>query len=183
MSYLQFFVKAKNYFLKALAFFNRPSLYTWYVFFFFACYFTLIYLTLDKVFTLDDHFFHIRFAEIIRTKGISAFTDFQSIYFSFMGMGHKYLVYYNFLFYIVLIPFSFLNPLVLGIKLYGALSLSFSFTVIYVFLRKIPVKYPFLWTFLFLVIFLQSTYLPRFTFARPFALAPVLLVLMLYAVH
>lgn len=183
MSYLNAVVKTKNIFLKGLAFFNKPSLYVLYVFSFFVIYFIFSYMTLDKVFALDDHFFHIRFAELLREKGISAFTDFQSIYFSRMGIGHEYLVYYNFLFYFVLIPFALLKPLVLGIKLYGVLALSFSFTIAYAFLRKISIKKPFLWTLLFLIVLLQSGWLIRFTLARPFTLAPVFLVIMLYFIH
>lgn len=183
MSYLRVIVKLKDYFLKLIMFLNRPSLYAWYVFFFFTVYFLLTYMTLDKVFSLDDHFFHIRFAELLREKGMSAFTDFQSIYFSHMGIGHAYFVYYSFLFYLVMLPFTLISPLILGIKLYGVLALSFSFTVIYIFLKKIPVKYPYLWTFLFFIAFLQSGWLVRFTLARPFTLAPTLLVIMLYAVH
>lgn len=183
MSYLQILVKFKDYALKLFAFLNKPSLYIWYVFPFFVVYFLATYMTLDKVFSLDDHFFHIRFAETLREKGLSAFTDFQSIYFSRMGIDHGYLVYYNFLFYFALIPFTLLNPLILGIKLYGVLALSFSFTTVYVFLKKVFIKQPFLWTLLFLVVLLQSGWLFRFTLARPFTLAPVFLVWMLYSIH
>ena len=140
-------------------------------------------MTVEKTASLDDHFFHIRFAATIVEKGWGAFSDFQSIYFSKMGIGHEYLVYYNFLFYLALIPFSFLDPLSLGIKLYGIMALSISFTVVYWFLRKVAVRYPFLWTLIFYVILTQSGWLVRFSLARPFTLAPVLLVGMLYAVH
>jgi hypothetical protein len=183
MAYPQIIVKTRILFLKVITFLNRPSFYAWYVFLFFVIYFLITYMSLDKVFSLDDHFFHIRFAEILREKGISALTDFQSIYFSRMGMGHQYLVYYNFLFYLVLAPFTFLNPLVLGIKLYGVFALSVSFTIIYVFLKKVSVRLSFLWTLLFLVVLLQSNLLLRFTLARPFTLAPVFLVLMLYFIY
>lgn len=183
MSYLSAIVKTKAFFRNARSFFDRPSLYPFYVFFFYAVYFVITYMTLDKAFSLDDHFFHIRFAETLREKGISALSDFRSIYFSRMGIGHEYLVYYNFLFYLALIPFSLLSPLILGIKLYGVAVLSFSFTSVYVFLKKISIKQPFLWTFLFLVVLLQSGWLNRFTLARPFTLAPVFLVWMLFFIH
>lgn len=183
MSYPGAIVKARTLIQKTLAFLNKPSLYPWYVFFFYVIYFIITYMTLDKVFSLDDHFFHIRFAEILREKGLGAFTDFQSIYFSRMGIGHEYLVYYNFLFYFVLIPFSLISPLILGIKLYGIFVLSFSFTSVYVLLKKISIRQPFLWTVLFLIVLLQSGWLYRFTLARPFTLAPVFLVWMLYFIH
>lgn len=183
MAYLSAVVKVKDFLRKLLPFFKRPSLYPWYVLSFYTVYFLVTYMTLDKVFALDDHFFHIRFAEILRNEGFRALADFQSIYFSRMGIGHEYLVYYNFLFYCTLVPFSFLSPLVLGIKLYGILALSFSFTSVYLFLRKISVKYSFLWTILFLIVLLQSGWIIRFTLARPFTLAPVFLIWMLYCIH
>lgn len=183
MTYSQIIVKARSFFLEAFTFFNKPSLYTLYAFSFFVVYLIITYMTLGKSFALDDHFFHIRFAELLREKGISAFADFQSIYFSRMGIGHEYLVYYNFLFYLALIPFTLLSPLVLGIKLYGVLALSFSFTIVYVFLRRVSVKKPFLWTLLFLGVLLRSGLMLRFTLVRPFTLAPVFLIIMLYFIH
>ena len=183
MAYPQIIVKMKDLFLKISGFLNKRSFYGLYVFFFFVIYFLITYMTLDRVYSLDDHFFHIRFAELLREKGISALTDFQSIYFSRMGMGHEYLVYYNFLFYLTLIPFTFFKPLLLGIKIYGILALSFSFTTVYIFLKKFSVKNSFLWTLLFLVALLQSNWLLRFTLARPFTLAPAFLVIMLYFTH
>jgi len=183
MAYSQIIVKARDLFVRVFTFFNKPSLYAWYVFSFFVIYFLATYMSLDKIFALDDHFFHIRFAELLREKGASALTDFQSIYFSRMGIGHEYFVYYSFLFHFVLIPFTFLKPLVLGIKLYGVLALSASFTVAYVFLRRVSIKYSFLWTLLLLVFLLQSGWLFRFTLARPFTLAPVFLIVTLCFIH
>ena len=116
MSYLNIFanifVRARFYFSKLFVFLDRKALYAWYVFFFCVTFFSVLYLTIDGVFSLDDHFFHIRFAQLFWQEGISAFTDFQSIYFSKMGIGHEYFVYYNFLFYIALIPFAFIVPFV-----------------------------------------------------------------------
>jgi hypothetical protein len=183
MSYPDIYVKAKKFFLKTYSLLNKRSLYPWYVFSVLLCYFLVVYMTIDNVFSLDDHFFHIRFAELIREKGFSAFTDFQSIYFSKMGIVKEYFVYYNFLFYIALIPFTFVAPLVVGIKLYGIFVLTTMFFVVYMFLRKIGTKYPFMWTLLFLFALLQAGYLSRFTLARPFSLTPAILVVMLYCIH
>lgn len=184
MSYLQAFAKkAKGWFFFGYNILNRKRLYTVYVFCFFVVFFLLSYMTLDKTFALDDHFFHIRFAEIFREQGMSAFSNFESIYFSRMGVGQEYLVYYNFLFYLALIPFTFFTPLVIGLKMYGVVALSLSFTVVYVFLKKVYVKYPFLWVLLFLMMLMRSALLLRFSLARPFTLAPVFLVLMLYFMY
>jgi hypothetical protein len=177
-------VKIGRFLKKARLVVDKPALYPLYMWSFFMCYFIVIYMTLERVFGMDDQFFHIRFAQLFREKGIGAFSDFQSIYFSKMGMIKSYFIYYNFLFYIVLIPFTFISPLVFGMKLYGVFALSTAFLVVYIFLRKIVTKYPFGWTVLFLLAFLQSGgWLARFFFTRPFTLAPAFLVLMLYFIH
>jgi len=183
MSYLSIFAKTGEFLLISFRFLNKEKLYPWYVFLFFLAFFTLLYMTLDQVFSLDDGFFHIRFAELLREKGVAAFTDFQSIYFSRMSIGQEYLVYYNFLFYLVLLPFTFIIPLVVGMKLYGVIALTVSFTAVYAFLRKVSVRYSFLWMLLFLIVLLQSGWLFRFTLARPFTLTPVFLVVMLFFIH
>jgi hypothetical protein len=184
MSYLKKYVKVCQDFLsKTYALLNKQALYPWYVFSLLLIYFIVTNMTLENVHSLDDHFFHIRFAEEFRQKGVSVFTDFNSIYFSRMGIVKDYFVYYNFLFYIALIPFTFISPLVVGIKLYGVFVLTALFFSVYLFLRKISVRYPFMWMMLFLLGLLQSGYLSRFALARPFSLSPVFLVVLLYFIH
>jgi len=183
MAYSDIFAKMRVFFLRGYDFLNRKHLYSLYVFLFFFSFFSFTYLTLDRVFGLDDHFFHIRFAESFREDGMVAFTEFRSIYFSKMGIGQEYLVYYNFLFYLALIPFTLVTPLALGMKLYGTIALAISFTVVYFFLRSVSVRYSFLWVVGFLMALIQSGWLFRFTLARPFTLAPVFLVVMLYFIH
>ncbi len=183
MACFDVFAKIRTFLSRRYDFLNRERLYPLYVFLFFFSFFSVSYLTLDQVFGLDDHFFHIRFAELFREQGMSAFTEFQSIYFSRMGIGQEYLVYYNFLFYLALVPFTLITPLVLGIKMYGVVALAVSFTVTYAFLRSVAVRYPFLWVIGFLMVLMQSGLLFRFTLARPFTLAPVFLVAMLYFIH
>lgn len=184
MSHFRAFAKkAKGWFLVGYSFLNRENLYVFYVFSFFFVLTLLPYFSIDRVFSMDDHFFHIKFAEIFREQGVRAFTDFQSIYFSRIGIEHEYLVYYNFLFYIALLPFTFLVPLILGIKMYGVMVVSFSLTTVYFFLRKVLVRHPFLWTVFFLGMLMQSGLLFRFSLARPFTLAPVFLVIALLFIH
>lgn len=183
MSYPGLFAKAKEVFSVGTHFLKEERFRIGYVFLFYLAFFSLIYLTIARTFGLDDQFFHIRFAELFREQGMAAFTDFQSIYFSRMGIEQEYFVYYNFLFYLILIPFTLITPLVIGMKLYGVVVLSFSFTTVYVFLHKIAVRYPFLWTLLLLTVLMQSQWLYRFTIARPFTLAPVFLIILLFFIH
>ena len=126
MACFDVFAKIRTFLSRRYDFLNRERLYPLYVFLFFFSFFSVSYLTLDQVFGLDDHFFHIRFAELFREQGMSAFTEFQSIYFSRMGIGQEYLVYYNFLFYLALVPFTLITPLVLGIKMYVKVKSSHS---------------------------------------------------------
>jgi hypothetical protein len=148
------------------------------VFLFFAAFFSLTYLTVDRVVSLDDPLFHIRFAETVREQGLSAFRDFDALPFS--EIGKSYLIYYNFLFYAALIPFTFFHPLILGIKVYGVLSAAVTLTVSYLFLRTFSVPKPFFWV-IGLASAISSFDLMRFIMARPFSLAPALLLLILLA--
>lgn len=183
MTYLGAIVKFKDFFIRYSNVLRNEKFYVFYVFSFFLFYFLVVLMTFDKTYSLDDHFFHIKFAESIRTNGLSAFTNFDSIYFSNMGIGDKYFVYYNFLFYIALIPFTFVLPLVLGLKLYSVFILALSFTAVYFFVKKIGMKYSFFWVSIFMMALVYSGWMGRFTLARPFVLAPVLLVVILYNIH
>ncbi|MDQ1284254.1 MAG: hypothetical protein QG620_602 [Patescibacteria group bacterium] len=152
------------------------------VFSLFFLLFNLIYFSIDRFVSLDDHFFHIRFAEIIRGEGLDAFKNFHWLYFSNISLNQTYFIYYNFLFYLALIPFTFITPLFLGIKLYAAFFVSVSFATLYFFLLKVKEKNAFLWVALLLAIINHGSIL-RFLLTRPYALAPALLILELYFLY
>lgn len=141
---------------------------------FFAMYFSVSTLSAG-----DDHYFHFRFAEQMREYGFfHSLKDFKSIYLSNMAEGNLYFVYYNFLFYLVIIPFTYINPLYLGIKLYAVCAAALAFTVLYWCLKKIDIKNPFIWVLLILAISNTSS-IWRFFLSRPYTLAPTLLLLLL----
>ncbi len=173
---VEFFIKsikdayAQNEYLKVC---------TVFLLFFFS--FVLAYFSINQVVTLDDHFFHFRFAEMIRDNGFGVFKDFHWLYFSKISEG-QYLIYYNFLFYVILIPFTYIQPLVLSIKLYGALFAAISFSSIYFFLLKIKEKNSFLWTILIFSLFNISGVF-RFFLSRPYTFSPILLLLELYLLY
>jgi|GEM_PF-2490114 len=162
---------------------RKESFYGAYAFVFFVAFLLISYMALDDVFILDDHFFHIRFAESIIEQGPKAFTDFQSIYFSKIVSEHRHLIYYNFLFYLALLPFSLISPLAIGIKLFGVFALAGSLTIVYIFLRGMAVRFSFIWTLVFLITLAESGLIIRLLSARPFALAPVFLIALLYAFY
>lgn len=149
------------------------------VFLLFFSLYSLIYFSVDRVVSLDDPFFHIRFAEIFQEQGMNAFRNFHWIYFSKISINQSYFIYYNFLFYIILIPFTYIKPLFIGLKLYGVIFNALAFTALYYFLAKVKVKHSFLWIIiLFSIIDFNAIW--RFFLARPYTLAPALLLLLLY---
>jgi len=150
---------------------------TVFLFFFFV--FSIIQFSIANLPSTDDPLFHIRFAEIIKEKGLESFRDFPWLHFSKITENQKYFIYYNFLFYSIVIPFTFIKPLFLGIKLYGAIFGSLSFVVLYGLLLKWKEKKAFLWMLvLFSVIYYTSLW--RLLMMRPFTLAPAILGALIY---
>ena len=152
------------------------------VFSFFVIIFTAVCLSIDRFVSLDDHFFHIRFAEIIRSQGLEAFENFHWLYFSKISNNQSYFIYYNFLFYLALIPFTFVKPLFLGIKLYAVLFTSVYFTVLYYFFLKIKEKNAFFWVIILMAIINYHS-VWRFLLTRPYAFAPAILIVELYLLY
>ncbi len=149
---------------------------------FFIC-FDVVYFSVVTLVTSDDHFFHFRFAQVVRDDGlINAFKNFTAIYFSKIVINKSYFLYHNFLFYLAIIPFTYIQPLFLGIKLYAVFAASLIFAVLYWCIKKFSIKYAFLWT-LFVFAFTGYSSIWRFLLSRPYALAPAILMLMLLACH
>jgi hypothetical protein len=171
-------------FTKIILFVSRRSyLKTLLVFSFFTTVFSVLYFSIYTLSTGDDHFFHFRFAELMREKGLlESFGDFKSLYFSKMAQGNEYFVYYNFLFYLFIIPFTYIKPLFLGIKLYAIITSSIAFTILYWCIRNVGVRFAFLWTIVLCSI-TGSSLMFRFFLSRPYILAPALLLLLIYCLH
>jgi hypothetical protein len=148
--------------------------------FFFFC-FTYIYLTNEKLASLDDQVFSIRYAELIKENGVNVFTNFPWLHFSKITQGQQ-LFSYNFIFYITLTLFTFCEPLFLGIKFYGVVFASLSFSVLFLFFLKTKIRHPFFWVFsLFAIV--NSAYIWKLLMARSFTIAPALLLLEIYFLH
>lgn len=192
---LQFYTSCKNIFVSTQSFIFRktisiknyvsirPYLKTLLVFSFFTTLFSVLYFSVYTLSTGDDHFFHFRFAELMREKGLlESFRDFKSLYFSKMAQGNEYFVYYNFLFYLFIMPFTYIQPLFLGIKLYAIITASLAFTILYWCIRNVGVRFAFLWTVVLCSI-TGSSLMFRFFLSRPYILAPALLLLLLYCLH
>ncbi|MFA6432944.1 MAG: hypothetical protein WCV82_04000 [Candidatus Paceibacterota bacterium] len=149
---------------------------------FFAVFFS-VYFSVSTISSSDDHFFHLRFAQEMLNNGFfDSFRDFHSIYFSNIAQGNAYFVYYNFLFYLFILPFTFVAPLYLGIKLYAVFAVTAAFTLLYFCLKRFEIKNPFVWTLLFIAITNVSS-IWRFFLSRPYSLAPSLLLLLLFFLY
>ncbi len=130
------------------------------------------YFLLPSFTSLDDQFFNIKFAELIRERGMGAFSHFD--WFSAVG---SYAWHANMLFYIFLIPFTFVEPLELGIKLYAVASLSFTFCVVYAFFSVLRMRSAFISTLVILAIFFVPLAIWHFLMARAFVVLPASLLL------
>jgi hypothetical protein len=150
------------------------------VFGFFLVSFLLIYMTLPVLSSGDDHYFHFRFAEKMLQNGFfDSFRDFKSIYFTNVAQG-QYFIYYNFLFYIVILPFTVVAPLFLAIKLYAVIIAALIGAIIYFFVKKVGIKYPFLWAVGFFAIIGPGSFW-RLFLSRPYVFAPVFILLLILA--
>ena len=163
-------------------FVDKPVVSFFLVFSFFLISFLLIYMNLPILSSPDDHYFHFRFAQQLVQNGFfNSFRDFKTL--AFTGIAHgEHFLYYNFLFYTVLIPFTFFTPLYLGIKLFAIISVSLIGAILYFFIKKINIKYPFLWTVGFFAIIGLSSFW-RLFLSRPFVFSPMIIILLLLAVH
>ena len=147
------------------------------IFLFFLLFFSF-YFFLYTFTSTDDQFFNIRLAQKISQEGFSALQNFSE----FSGVPARPWVF-NILFYYLLIPFTWFNPLELGIKVFAVSSLSFIFTVLCFFLKKNEIKKPFLWVLFMIGFFFFLPDLWHFLMARAFVLIPALLILLLYCLQ
>lgn len=178
-----FFRFVKESYFKMTSFLSKNSIITsLLVFSFFLATFLLVYINLPVLSSGDDHYFHFRFASRLLDDGFfNSFRNFKTIYFTGIAQGDHFL-YYNFIFYLVLIPFTFITPLFLAIKLYAIVSVSLIGIILYLIFRKLDIKYAFLWAVgFFTAIGLGSFW--RLFLSRPFVLSPLIILLLLLAIH
>jgi hypothetical protein len=157
----------------------KPHLQVLLVFTFFCLVFLWMYMTVGQLISNDDHYFHFRFADLMKERGFfPMFNDFKGVYFSPMTTGEFYPTY-NFLFYLFIIPLTYIEPLYLAIKLYAVIAAAFLFTLFYICCRWYGVKYSFLWT-IAIVGFMGIDSIGHLFPSRPYVLAPILLLVLLF---
>ncbi|MBI2100526.1 MAG: hypothetical protein HYT47_00680 [Candidatus Vogelbacteria bacterium] len=95
-----------------------------------------------------------------------------------MAQTGTYFVYYNFLFYLVLIPFTYIQPLFISIKLYAVIIAALSFTIVYWCCLRLNIKHSLIWVGVIFAL-TNHTAVWRLFLSRPYALAPAVLLLLL----
>lgn len=159
---------------------KRPYLQALLVFSFFVFIFQWMYISVSPLISSDDHYFHFRFAQLMTERGFfPMFNDFKNIHFSPIASGEYYATY-NFLFYLVIIPLTFIKPLYLAIKLYAVLAGALAFTMFYLYCSWYGVRRPFAMTVV-VVSLIGASSLWHLFLSRPYVLAPLILIGLLFA--
>ncbi len=157
----------------------RPFYASLFVFVLLCLVFSVFYLTANGVSSLDDHFFYFRYAELLRDNGLDMANNFPWVYFS--EMARENTRYPVSLFQISLVPFTYFENEIAGLKLADVFFASLSLALLYYVMRKMKIRYAFL-----VVLFLVSTdaFFHRMIMGRPYVLIASLVFLEMYlAVH
>ena len=122
----------------------------------------------------NDSHLYIKLAELTRDNGL--IKEFPWLNATVMKDNFTGL---HFLYYILLIPFTFLGDLVFGAKIASLFFLSTMAAVFYMVLKNLKLKHNFFW-FLFLLAS-SGYFLSRMNFARPLSFSVIFLLLIFYA--
>ncbi|MBI2454191.1 MAG: hypothetical protein HYV54_01285 [Parcubacteria group bacterium] len=120
-----------------------------------------------KVFD-PDAFYHITHAKIYRAEGLF-FNDFPWVQFSVIK-DLKADIWYGF--HLLLIPLTFFNDLVFGIKFGAFLLTTAVLFLFYILLKKLGLRWPFFWALLFFFFIPDTNF--RFLVLRPHLITFVL---------
>ncbi len=122
----------------------------------------------------NDSFLYIKLAEITGDQGL--LKEFPWLNATIMRENFTGL---HFLFYTILIPFTYLSGLFLAAKAGISFFFALMNAVFYFLLKQFNLKYPFLWWLLFLAA--SPMFLYRMSFIKPFSLSIALIFLAFYA--
>jgi hypothetical protein len=145
------------------------------VFFIVFSIYAIVYIPSAGMSAIDDHFFHFRYASLIREKGWEVINNFPWVFFSKMAQEH--VRYQISLFQFALIPFTLIKNSILGLKISDIFWASLACSSFYYLLRKIRIR----WAFLYVLILLSFPFFAsRILMGRAFILTPVLVFWELY---
>ncbi len=146
------------------------------VFFVFIIVFVLFYIVQFSSENLagNDTYLYIKLADIIKSGGLIKEFPWLSaavINENFMGL--------HFLYYILLIPFTFLGSLIVAAKIASIFFLSLMISVFYAILKNLKLKFGYIWILLLLA---SSVYfLTRMNFARPLSFSVIFTLLIFFS--
>lgn len=160
--------KIRNFFENDL----RASFFVFCIVFFVLA---IIYINSPGISAIDDHFFHFKYAYLLRTEGWNVVKNFDWIYYTKTAQEHD--PYPVSLYNLALIPFTYAKDMILGLKISDAFWASLSLSLLYYVFRKIRIKFS-----LFFVSLVASSYffLSRMMLGRAFVLIVPLVFLEIY---
>ena len=137
--------------------------------------FLSIFVVSDGNPRVDDRYFHMKYAYLLRTEGLDVVKNFDWIYMINDQDGvHRYSVS---LFQIALIPFTFFSDLIFAIDVVDALFASAAIALFYYIMRKEKVRYP---LFFALVLVGTSFFITRLLMGRAYVFVMSLVFLEMY---
>jgi hypothetical protein len=163
---------------------NNKHIRNLLVFSFFLLLFVVLYMTLPVVSTSDDHYFHFRFTQQIISSDstfLESFRSFDTLALTNIADGVHFL-YYKFLFYIFVAPFTFITPLFVGMKLFAVVILSLIGYFLYKIINDLGIRYPFLWSVGFFAAIGVGAF-GRLFLSRPFVFSPIIVLLIALAMY
>jgi hypothetical protein len=134
-----------------------------------------IYFSNPGISTIDDHFFHFKYAYLLRTDGWQVVNNFDWIYFTKTAQENS--PYSVSLFQIAVMPFTFFQDKILGLKINDIFWASLSISLIYYVLRKIKTRFP---LFSILILMTSTVFIGRMLSGRAFVLIVGLFFLEIY---
>ena len=146
------------------------------IFFVFAVTFVLFYIVQFSSENLagNDTHLYIKLADIIKSEGLIREFPWLSaavINENFTGL--------HFLYYILLVPFTFLGSLIVAAKIASIFFLSLMLAIFYAVLKNLKLKFGYVWLLLLLA---SSVYfLTRMNFARPLSLSVIFTLLIFFS--
>ncbi|XLQ20402.1 MAG: hypothetical protein ACKUBY_01315 [Candidatus Moraniibacteriota bacterium] len=156
---------------------NHPFIASMIVFVFMFGFSSLMYVYSSGDPIVDDHYFHFKYASLLRNDGLEVVKNFDWIYLS--GLANSDARYTVNLHQISLIPFTYINNWELAIHIADSFYASIGLALFYFILRKMNVRYPILWV---LAIMSSAYFMSRLLLGRAFVLIIPLLFIELYLI-
>jgi len=142
--------KVKIFFKTLLCSWNKhPLVASFFIFLAVFLFYSSIYINNAGISMIDDHFFHFKYANMLRTEGWSEMKDFKGGFLMKTENGES--KFGLSLFHLAIIPFTYFQDKILGLKLSDIFLAASALGLFYYVLRKAKITYPLFFTFALLV--------------------------------